>query len=65
MSQAGILFEEEEPSADITDDSADDDLYSDFKSLNISELEDELQKAVDAEDYEKASLIRDEIRKRK
>jgi len=65
MSQAGILFEEEEPSADSADSSSDDDQYSDFRSLSLTELEEELQKAVDAEDYEKASLIRDEIRKRK
>jgi bifunctional DNase/RNase len=64
MSQAGILFEDEEPSTESTD-THDDDLYSDFRNLNLAELEEELQKAVDAEDYEKASLIRDEIRKRK
>lgn len=65
MSQAGILFEEEEPSADSLDSASDDEIYSDFRNLTITELEDELQKAVDAEDYEKASLIRDEIRRRK
>jgi hypothetical protein len=65
MSQAGILFEEEEPSADSADSTSDDDLYADFRSLTLTELDEELQKAVDAEDYEKASLIRDEIRKRK
>ena len=65
MSQAGILFEEEEPSADNADSASDDDLYADFRSLTLTELDEELQKAVDAEDYEKASLIRDEIRKRK
>jgi len=64
MSQAGILFEDEEPSTESTD-THDDDLYSDFRNLNLAELDEELQKAVDAEDYEKASLIRDEIRKRK
>ncbi len=65
MSQAGILFEEEISSAESADDLSDDDLNSDFKILTLTELEDELQKAVDNEDYEKASLIRDEIRKRK
>jgi hypothetical protein len=65
MSQAGILFEEEEPSSDSLDSASDDEIYSDFRNLSITELEEELQKAVDAEDYEKASLIRDEIRKRK
>jgi len=65
MSQAGILFEEEISSAESADNLSDDDLNSDFKILTLTELEDELQKAVDNEDYEKASLIRDEIRKRK
>ena len=65
MSQAGILFEEEEPSADNHDSASDDEIYSDFRNLTLAELEEALQKAVDAEDYEKASLIRDEIRKRK
>ena len=65
MSQAGILFEEEEPSADSLDSASDDEIYSDFRNLSLAELEEELQKAVDSEDYEKASLIRDEIRKRK
>ncbi len=65
MSQAGILFEEEISSTESADNLSDDDLNSDFKILTLTELEDELQKAVDNEDYEKASLIRDEIRKRK
>lgn len=65
MSQAGILFEEEESPSEGDDASSEEDVYSDFRSLNLTELEEELQKAVDAEDYEKASLIRDEIRKRK
>ncbi|MDO9254195.1 MAG: bifunctional nuclease family protein [Bacteroidales bacterium] len=65
MSQAGILFEEEDPSADSLDSASDDEIYSDFRNLTTNELEGELQKAVDAEDYEKASLIRDEIRRRK
>jgi bifunctional DNase/RNase len=65
MSQAGILFEEEEPSIDDLDSASDNEIYSDFRNLTLTELEAELQKAVDDEDYEKASLIRDEIRRRK
>jgi bifunctional DNase/RNase len=65
MSQAGILFEEEELSADSADASSVEDLYSDFRNLTKTELEEELQKAVENENYEKASLIRDEIRRRK
>lgn len=65
MSQAGILFEEEESDTEGADDSSGDDLRSSFRSLTLSELEEELLKAVEDEDYERASLIRDEIRKRK
>ncbi|MEI6059524.1 MAG: bifunctional nuclease family protein [Bacteroidota bacterium] len=65
MSQAGILFDDDEPSTENMDDSGGDDLISYFRNLSITELETELQQAVDEEDYEKASLIRDEITKRK
>ncbi len=65
MSQAGILFEEEDPSEENVESVSEDEVYSDFRNLSKTELEDELQKAVDNEDYEKASLVRDEIRKRK
>jgi bifunctional DNase/RNase len=65
MSQAGILFEEEESDVEGADDSSGVDLRSSFRNLTLSELEEELLKAVEDEDYERASLIRDEIRKRK
>jgi hypothetical protein len=65
MAQAGIVFEDEDPLDENTDDTADDDLTSSLKTLNLSELEIELEQAIDDEDYERASLIRDEIQKRK
>jgi hypothetical protein len=65
MSQAGIVFEDEEPSAEGLDESTEDDLSASIKDLGLSELEAELQQAIDDEDYERASMIRDEIRKRK
>jgi hypothetical protein len=65
MSQAGILFEEDDQPAESTDDLSDDDSPSTFRGLSLAELEVELQQAVEDEDYERASLIRDEIRKRK
>ena len=65
MSAAGILFEDEEPAIDTTDDSTADEPTSALRSLSLAELEAELQQAVDDEDYERASLIRDEIKKRK
>jgi protein-arginine kinase activator protein McsA len=36
-----------------------------FEQYTLSELEEMLQKAVEQEEYEKASKIRDEISKRK
>ncbi len=65
MSQAGILFEEEETASEISDETSEEDFSSYFTNLTLQELETELQQAVDDEDYERASLIRDEIRKRK
>jgi len=65
MSQAGMLFEDEEPVSAATTDSSGDELVSSLSGLSLAELETELQQAVDDEDYEKASLIRDEIKKRK
>lgn len=65
MSQAGILFEEEEPSAEPFDDAGEEELPSSLKGLGLAELETELHQAVEDEDYERASMIRDEIRKRK
>jgi protein-arginine kinase activator protein McsA len=38
---------------------------NEFGSMNDEELQEELTKAVENEDYERASLIRDEINKRK
>jgi hypothetical protein len=64
MSQAGILFDDTENLSEIKDDS-EENIHSSFKDLSLAELEIELQQAVENEDYERASLIRDEIRKRK
>ena len=65
MSQAGILFEEEEPSAEPFDETGEEEIPSSLKGLGLAELETELHQAVEDEDYERASMIRDEIRKRK
>jgi len=65
MSQAGIIFEDEEQPSEISEDTTGENLISSFSSLDLTELEVELQQAIEDEDYEKASLIRDEIRKRK
>jgi bifunctional DNase/RNase len=64
MAQAGIAYEEEdsESEATITDKV---EKENEFSLLTAEELAEELQKAVDHEDYERASLIRDEIKRRK
>lgn len=69
MSQAGIMFDEDEEETEI--ESGESTLAeavqsdNDFTGMTTQELENELQQAIESEDYEKASLIRDEINKRK
>lgn len=66
MAQAGILFEDEEDIENETPDEISGENFPDYLSnITLTELDTELQKAIDDEDYEKASLIRDEIRKRR
>lgn len=65
MSQAGIVFEEDDLPAETQDELIPDDSMFNMASFTLAELESELQKAIEDEDYEKASLIRDEINKRK
>jgi hypothetical protein len=65
MSQAGIVFDEDDHVTEEAFESTAEDTISVFRSLSLSELETELQNAVENEDYERASFIRDEIRKRK
>jgi bifunctional DNase/RNase len=65
MAEAGMLMDENaNSSADITG-SAEEPAGATFEEHTLSELEEMLEKAVEQEDYEKASLIRDEISKRK
>ena len=64
MAQAGITYEDEE-SEQTAFERPVEEVESEFSAFSMEELEEELQKAVDNEDYEKASLLRDEIKKRK
>jgi uncharacterized protein len=64
MSQAAIVFEDEDQIVE-NDTAPNDDFISSLHNLSIPELESELQQAVEDEDYERASQLRDEIRKRK
>jgi uncharacterized protein len=65
MAQAGIVFEEEDQLVESDISTTNDDFISSLHNLSIAELEGELQQAVEDEDYERASQLRDEIRKRK
>lgn len=76
LSSAGIILEEEEGENDLEDDDISlDELTGetvpvesgtgDLSSLSVQELEQRLNDAIADEDYEKASLIRDEINKKK
>ena len=64
MAQAGITYEEEDSESGPLP-ATQEDVDNEFSALSDEELQEELQKAVDHEDYERASLIRDEIQRRK
>jgi uncharacterized protein len=63
MGQTGIIidFEDTEEDAASEDDMADRSIYDEF---TVDELNEMLDKAIKDEEYEKASIIRDEISKR-
>lgn len=63
MAKAGIVFDEDEADVPSAGDGLEGD--SEFLALTLAELESELHKAVEEENYERASLIRDEVKKRK
>jgi uncharacterized protein len=65
MAEAGMLMDENATSAPDIAGPAEEPAEASFEEQTLSELEEMLGKAVEQEDYEKASLIRDEIRKRK
>jgi uncharacterized protein len=75
LSSAGIILDddlEKDPATEKTEGEVDlEELTSpgvqgnDFTKLSVSDLEKGLQDALDKEDYERASRLRDEIKKRK
>lgn len=66
MSEAGIIMEDK---ADEMLEEQEEDTFSakegEFTGFSLEELKEMLQKAIEKEEYEKASSIRDEINKRK
>ena len=69
LSQAGIILEDEEQNddeADLIDEEYDmEDFNADpVERLTLSELELKLKESIENEDYESASKIRDEIKRR-
>lgn len=62
LSSAGILSDEFMDEDEETEETVDSD--SEFAASSVEELEEQLTQAIDNEDYELASKIRDEIKKR-
>lgn len=62
LSSAGILSDEFMDDDDDPDD--DDPEEGEFGKMTVEELEAAIQEAIENEDYERASLLRDEINKR-
>ena len=63
MATAGVIMDKEE-NEEVESESFEEN-ENEFTNLNQIELEKELQLAIEKEEYERASLIRDELKKRK
>jgi bifunctional DNase/RNase len=63
--EAGMKIDEDSPEAEPVPVMSEEPLEPGYEEFTVSELEELLQKAIENEDYEKASQLRDEIRKRK
>jgi uncharacterized protein len=66
LDEAGIVIKTEEEGLSVENDTAQEGTEEDeFTEYLANELEDMLQKAIENEEYEKASRIRDELSKRR
>lgn len=65
MTAAGVVMKDEPDEPDEMLTEAPEKTEEGYDLLTLSELEDLLQKAIENEDYEKASLLRDELKKRR
>ncbi len=64
INEAGIILDKDVISTQSTEPEESQEDSNDFKKLSIKELEGKLNKAIENEDYELASKIRDEINRR-
>lgn len=64
MSVGGIILDPEDETVEHTVDKPFEE-EGEFSASNAADLDDQLLKAIENEDYERASIIRDEINKRK
>ncbi|MCD6090182.1 MAG: bifunctional nuclease family protein [Bacteroidales bacterium] len=62
MSVGGIILDPEEESIEQEKESTQED--NEFSNISLSDLDELLLKSIEHEDYERASVIRDEIKKR-
>ena len=66
LSSAGILLDNESiEDNEIVTETLEEDAKKSIEKISIKELENQLNQAIDGEDYELASKIRDEIKRRK
>jgi bifunctional DNase/RNase len=65
MAEAGMLIDENSAQAETMTRPVAAQPEPEYGEFSLTELEEMLQKAVEQEEYEKASMIRDEIKKRK
>ncbi len=65
LTEAGIVMDDDSTTPGYTETSSEESTENEFSEFLIEELEDLLQLAVENEEYEKASRIRDEIKRRK
>mgnify|MGYP001180296856 FL=1 len=65
LQEAGIVLADNYTSTFTSDDTEEDIKKDIFETLSIDELEKQMKEAIDEEDYERASKIRDEINRRK
>lgn len=64
LTEAGVLMGDTTPSFSDEEEDKKSGGTNEFENFSLNELHDLLKKSVEAEDYEKASVIRDEIKRR-